>query len=310
MRLRLAPVMTLAAAAAFAPRAAADAARAESPTSDARPGPADAAPSTEPAASVVAADAPAAAPAVLLASVARPFRGVYGGLAMVGVMMPLGAGNELGRGCEELGAADCTSSIPWGGGFTGHVGIATGWLGYELFLGALGDVQRPSARYDGATHLAYGNPLLSNPRREETFVVLRAGVMLAPRVRFVSETDDSRLSLAVGPGLAWRHMALEREVTTDGGQEDRPYFSPATSYVSPALSLEASWQIRSTRTLAIDLGLGVWLETAWGNTRSVADAARTAAGSGKVYPLATPPYRMASGLQVLVLPTVGLAFGP
>ena len=37
-----------------------------------------------------------------------------------------------------------------------------------------------------------------------------------------------RPSLAFGPGVAWRYMALEREVTTDLGLEDRPYFPTGT----------------------------------------------------------------------------------
>jgi hypothetical protein len=54
----------------------------------------------------------------------------------------------------------------------------------------------------------------------------------------------------------------------------------------------------------------LWLESAWQSTRSVADPSRFLAGNGGEYPVATPAYRTASGLQLFVLPSIGLAFGP
>jgi hypothetical protein len=105
-------------------------------------------------------------------------------------------------------------------------------------------------------------------------------------------------------------MALEREVTTVGGLEDRPYFSHGTSYFSPGVSVDAAAQIRTTPTLSIAIGVSLWGETAWGDARSVADPSRRLEGNGGVAPVNTPAYLMAHGIQVFVLPYVGLAFGP
>jgi hypothetical protein len=236
--------------------------------------------------------------------------GPYGNLSLTGSLAPFGSGNELERGCVDLGAVDCSTPIPLGFGFLGHVGLARGRVGYEIFLAALGDLHRPSARYDGVPHRPNGNPLLSIPPREETFILLRAGFMLVPRIRYTIENETTRFSFAGGIGLAYRIIALEREVMGEGGVEDRPYFAKAVGYLSPALSLGAQFQVRSTATLAIVFGLGLSFDNAGSDTRSKEDPNRTVAGNGQSFPIATPPYAVSSGIQFLLLPYVGLAFGP
>ncbi len=240
----------------------------------------------------------------------RPSQGIYGELDFTGMLEPFGAGNELQTSCQDLGAADCSRAQPIGGGFMGHVGTMRGRYGVELMIGALGDFQLPSAQYDGVTHQPFGNPLLANPPREETFIILRSGGMLAARGRYTIDGKRWRESVAAGIGLAYRYMALEREATSTSGLEDRPYFPTGTHYFSPALSLDASLQYRTTPTLAFAFGLGIWIENAGTGTRSAADDGRQLAGNGQVAPIATPAYAMASGPQVLFLPHVGLAFGP
>lgn len=240
----------------------------------------------------------------------RPARGTYGELDFTGMLEPFGAGTDMQRHCEDLGAADCSRGFPVGGGFMGNVGVMRGRYGLEVMLGTLGDFQRPSAHFDGVTHEPYGNPLLARPARDETFIILRTGGMLAVRGRYTVDGRRWRESVAFGIGLAYRYMALEREATSTTGLEDRPYFPSGTHYVSPALSLDASLQYRTTPTLAFTFGLGLWLENAGSDTKSTADYGRTLAGNGQVAPLATPAYDMAHGPQLLVLPHVGLAFGP
>ncbi|HWL86641.1 MAG TPA: hypothetical protein VNO21_12610 [Polyangiaceae bacterium] len=236
--------------------------------------------------------------------------GFYGALALMGSLSPFGSGTELSRNCTALGAESCGTPMPVGGGLAGTIGYARDPFGLEVFLGVLGDFQRPSAHFDGSTHQAHGDPLLAAPARNESFIIVRGGAMVAARVRLSKQWSRFRTSVAVGPGLAWRYMALEREVTTFDGAEDRPYFSRGTSYVSPALSLEGQIQWRATPTLAVYLGLGFWIESAGNDTRSVADTGRYALGAGKAYPLNTPAYSMAYGLQFMLLPQIGLAFGP
>jgi hypothetical protein len=249
----------------------------------------------------------------LFAGEARAAEGAYGGMAFVGSIEPFGAGNELERGCQDLGAAQCSTPAPFGGGIMGYAG----WiprpdgLGFEVLFGMFADYTRPSATYDGVPHVAHGNPLWATPPRDESFVILRGGGVLAPRVRaWVNPNEAVAWSFAGGLGLAFRYMALEREVTSTDGLEDRPYFSKGTSYWSPGVSLDAAAHLRTTPTLAVALGLSLWGETAWGNARSVADPTRTLAGNGKVAPAHTPAYLMAHGIQIYAMPYIGLAFGP
>jgi hypothetical protein len=243
----------------------------------------------------------------------RTREGSYGGLAFAGSAEPFGAGNELERSCTDLGAASCSTPAPLGGGLVAYAGwIPTpDGLGFELMLASVTDYTRPGATYDGVPHTTHGNPLFAEPARDETFIILRTGVALAPRVRvWLASSENLAWSFAGGVGLAWRYMALEREVTSVDGLEDRPYFSRGTSYISPGLSLDASALLRATPTLSVAIGLGLWAETAWGDARSVADPTRMLEGNGKVAPVNTPAYLMAHGLQLFVMPYVGLAFGP
>jgi hypothetical protein len=254
----------------------------------------------------------AAALLVLLASPARAAEGPYGGLALAGSLEPFGAGNELERSCADLGAASCSTPMPLGGGILGYAGFVPRGtpLGFEVLVGGSVDYTRPSAHYDGVPHVAHGNPLFAAPPRDETFIILRGGGLVAPRVRTWIRANGVSWTFAGGLGVAFRYMALEREATAEGGLEDRPYFSQGTSYWSPGVSLDAAAHVTTTPTLAIALGLSLWGETAWGNTRSVADTTRLLEGNGKVAPINTPAYLMAHGLQVMFMPYVGLAFGP
>jgi hypothetical protein len=236
-------------------------------------------------------------------------RGWYGGMAMGPSLEPFGAGSELDRGCTDLGAASCSTPMPLGGMLLVHVGMMEMPWGVELMVQGGVDYAHPTATFDGVPHKPYGNPLLSSPAREEKFIILRGGATAGVRVRRWIDGPSVRWSFAGGLGVSYKYMALEREVTTTGGLEDRPYFSHGTPYVSPALSLDAAAHARATATLAVSFGLSVLGETAWSNTRSVADPTRMLVGNSDVAPVATPAYRMASSVQVLVVPYIGLAFG-
>ncbi len=236
--------------------------------------------------------------------------GFYGSLHFTGMIEPFGSGTDMQRHCEVLGAADCGTPAPLGGGLFGTFGVRRRAFGLEAMAGGLFDFQRPSAHFDGVPHRPHQNPLLSIPARDETFILFRGGTMLAARVRYTTAPAALRGSFAGGVGVAYRYMALEREVTTTAGLEDRPYFASGTHYLAPALSVDAEAWLRATPTLAVAFGLGVWMEDAGSDTRAGADPSRTVAGNGQVAPIATPAYEMAHGVQIFVLPHVGLVFGP
>ncbi|MEO6418328.1 MAG: hypothetical protein ABIP39_02910 [Polyangiaceae bacterium] len=235
---------------------------------------------------------------------------LYGGFGLAGTLEPGGSGNELETHCSDLGAASCGTPIPIGGALFGYVGIARKQLGLEVMLGAMGDLHRPSASFDGAPHTPYGNPLISMPKREESFIILRGGGLLAVRGRYTSQTARLRKTIAAGIGASYKQMALEREVTSDTGLEDRPYFPSGAGYFSPALSFDGALQYRASSTTAVSFGLFVWMETAWSGAKAPGDPHRILAGEGGFTPVATPEYRMASGLQIFIGPYIGVQFGP
>ncbi len=240
----------------------------------------------------------------------RKSAGIYGQLDYVGSLEPFGSGTSQRSHCADLGAQSCSGGFPIGGGFMGHAGVMRGRYGFEAMLAALGDFQFPSAHFDGAVHEPYGNPLLANPPRDETFILLRAGGILAARGRYTVDGRKWRESVALGIGLAYHFMTLERQATSVSGLEDRPYFSPGTSYFSPGLSLDGQLEFRATPTLAFEFGLGIWIEDAWSNTKSRADDNRYLTGNGASMPIATPAYDMARGIQFFLMPHFGFAFGP
>lgn len=234
----------------------------------------------------------------------------YGALAAGPSLEPFGGGSELDRGCVDLGAASCATPVPLGAMLLAHAGYAKAGLGFELAFAGGVDISRPSATFDGTTHKPYGNPLLSAPAREEDFILLRGGGTLALRARVLRPGPRVGWTFAAGLGASYKYMALEREVTTTTGLEDRPYFSRGTGYVSPTLSLDGALLVRAGASTALSLGVTVLGEMAWQGTRSVADDTRHVAGDGAVLPIATPAYRMASGPQIFLVPYLGVTFGP
>lgn len=233
----------------------------------------------------------------------------YGSASLGASLAPFGAGTEWDRGCTALGAAECSGGFPVGPALAGYVGFRHETFGFEWFLASAAELYRPEAHFDGVVHEPFVNPLYAAPARDETFIIVRSGFVTGPRLRYTTSGNTWRGSVAAGVGLAYRYLALVREATSTEGQEDRPYFSKGTGYFSPALTLDTALHIRATSTLAVALGIAWNMETAWDDARSRLDDGRRLAGNGAEFPIATPPYRMASGLQFTFSPYVGLVFG-
>lgn len=247
---------------------------------------------------------------VARAAAADPPSGPYGGMSLGPTLAPVGPGSSLATECLELGAATCGTPIPWGATFSAHYGRRIeGWpVAVEGALRLMADASTPSARYDGAPHLPQGNPLLSSPARDESFVLGRVGFAVLARARLTS-SGARRWSLAAGPGLSFRHHSLVRRVRSDDGGEDRPLLDAPGWTAAPALSVDGSVQLYATDTLRVALGLEIFVDTAWSGPRSTADTGRMLTGGTRPVPLPTPAYTAASGAQIAIGPYVGLAFG-
>lgn len=235
----------------------------------------------------------------------------YGAMSLGPTVAPFGPGSSLESECLELGAATCSTPAAWGAAFSAHYGRRVeGWpVAVEGGLRLMADASAPSARYDGVPHLPQGNPLLSSPARDESFVLGRVGIALLARARLTS-SGARRWSLAAGPGLSIRHHSLVRRVRSDDGGEDRPLFDAPGFTVAPALSIDGSLQLYATDTLRVAVGIDVFVDTAWSGPRSTADTGRMLTGGTRPVPLPTPAYTAASGLQLTLGPYLGLAFGP
>lgn len=239
--------------------------------------------------------------------------GVYGGFYVLGYTTPGGLGTDLEVHCNALGAASCKTPSPKGGGAFGYFGYSWNPVGLELFLGGSTDVTTQKATFDGKAGPNM-NPQVVSPPREESFLLLRFGGVAAARVRVSVQTKALRASLAGGVGVAYRYVQMKREANaTDGsGMQDIPYIPSGASYLSPAISFDASAQLRLGPNTAVMLGALFWAENAGADARSSGDSSRAlrSAANPAGVPLSTPAYQLAMSTQLFLGPYIGMQFGP
>lgn len=245
----------------------------------------------------------------------RPLHdGVYGGMQLGMALMPQGAGTSFDQRCDFVGASSCTTQRPQGALAGGYFGYSLDPIGFELFGAMIADVAHPVVHFDGATASAV-NPLVAQPARDEAFVIFRAGVATAGRVRATLDFGKNfQASAAIGVGLSWKTLWAKRTATaTDGTGAKNEFVPDPVSYLSPGLSLDLSARWRFGHATSVALGAWCWAETASSNARTKGEAGRFfASDSSGVLPrpIATPSYDLANGPQVYVGPYLGLQFGP
>jgi hypothetical protein len=237
------------------------------------------------------------------------FDGVYGGLVLMGMFEPTGAGTSLDTSCDALGATLCETSTPMGGAFGGYLGYAFAPVGLELLILGGGDVHEPVAVFDGNTGSEI-NPLVATPARDERFIIGRFGGGAAVRLRLIHPIDRFRITGAIGAGAAYRRMLIGRDTESVEGHTSS-VTPEGAGYLSAVLSLELAGQLVLTGSTALALGLAMWLEHAGSDTTSEfqSDTYLTG-GDGRPRPQATPAYDLASGTQFFLGPFLGFHFGP
>jgi PEGA domain-containing protein len=236
--------------------------------------------------------------------------GLYGGVQLLAAFSPGGSGTTLADACDTTGATRCQSGSVQGGGLSGYLGWMFMPLGLELALLLSGDVVHPQATFDGVSGSDI-NPILAAPAREERFTIGRIGGGALLRARFEHTLSRFRLSAAIGPGLAYRYLALTRDTEATNGASGE-IAGPGASYVSPMLSLEVAGQLRLGRKTALSLGVTSWFEHAGDGVKSEArnNAVLFSPSGDPIAPQATPEYDMANGPQWFIGPFLGVAFGP
>jgi hypothetical protein len=243
----------------------------------------------------------------------RALEGIYGGFGLAGAFGVGGQGTEIETDCSTLGANRCDTPSPLGGAIFGYVGWTWNPVGFELVLALGADTVQQTAQFDGVA--PSGAPLpASMPARKETFTFARFGGVGALRARATFQNRIVRGTVAGGVGVSYRELALKREATeTDGVVRQDVYAPGPVAYLSPALVIDGSLQVRLSRTVGLSLGVFVWADSASvaGSNATSPQADRALIGSGSPpAPIATPSYHLATGPQVLVGPFIGLEFGP
>ncbi len=247
-------------------------------------------------------------------AVGRSFEGLYGGFGLTGLILPSGSGNEIDTRCHEIGAASCDTPSPVGGGVFGYMGYSWNPVGLEVMLGGVADFSQPKATFAGETTPGgrpNANPLSTGAARTEDFKFARFGGIAAVRARVSFQTDRIRGSIAGGFGLSYKQLIMTREATSTDGRGLKDGYAPdGSSYVSPALTFDASLGWRFAETTSLVVGVLTWIENAGSDARAKGDLNRNLSGASGVAPISTPPYQMASGAQLFIGPYLGMQFGP
>jgi hypothetical protein len=251
---------------------------------------------------------PVAAAGSASGEVERSFEGIYGGLGLLGAFGVGSQGTDLDTGCTALGASSCSTAQPSGGGLSGYLGWTWYPVGFELFVVALADQNKETAHFTG-TNAPNQNPA-SFPPRNESFTYVRGGGGAALRARASFQNRLIRGSIAGGLGFAFHEVWMSRKTAaTDGSGAASDYAPDPISYLSPAISISAEGQLRLTPTMALAVGLQMWADNASmaGSNSFAAPSTTPVIG---VYSQPTPAYHFATGPQVLLMPYLGLQFGP
>ena len=255
----------------------------------------------------------AAAAGATVAEGERALEGMYGGFGVLGAVGVGGMGTELETDCNNLGAASCTTPSPIGGGAFVYVGYTWNPVGFELMLGGEGDSVKQTAVYTGNAT----SPTAAGPARTESFTFVRAGGVAAIRARATFQTRLVRGTIAGGLGVSYKEMFMDRDATDASNSSLVSKYVPGgVGYLSPAITIEAAFQLRLTQTVAISVGGLLWADNA-----SIAGSNSVAAPTTKQFLtndssspppelIPTPQYHLATGTQVFVGPFLGMQFGP
>jgi hypothetical protein len=246
----------------------------------------------------------------------RAFEGLYGGFGLTGLFGVGGEGTDLDTSCGNLGASGCDSGQAAGGGLFGYVGWTFDPVGFELMVAGEADTASETAHFTSTG--ANSTSPLAFPPRDETFTFARLGGLTALRVRATLDGRIVRATVAGGVGLSYKKLLMKRDSLTTDGTNRVDVYSPtadtSVAYLSPALTLEGSVQVRVTPTVAFTAGLLMWADNAsiWGSNSTPPPAAPRFLGAASQAPvaIATPAYHLATGAQVFLGPFLGMAFGP
>jgi len=209
-------------------------------------------------------------------------------------------GSAIEDGCTSIGS-DCSSSTAAGGGLLLSIGYVWRGLGFDVFAAATGDVSSRT---------------FQSPYGGESVNMGRLGGLLAIRGRASVEAGPMRVALAAGPGVAFRMLtgtnnfaAVSGEgtttvqgptgpttVTSVVSSNQRPQLPFYQSYNALALVGDASLEWRSSPSLALALGLVVWVEK---------PVSPVAIGGGDMGGTVV----LISGVDTTLMPYVGLHFG-
>lgn len=241
----------------------------------------------------------------------RLLEGFYGGVGLVGTIMPGGNGNTIQQTCDggpRSGEVESCSSPTsnLGGGLSFYAGYHWNPVGVELAFGGLYDQSTPSVTFRAAS-LDPG--LGPDPARTEEYGFRRIGGHGTVRVRLTVGGEKLRGSFAGGLGVSYRAAFVHRQSRTADGAEEA-FLPDSVTYASPVLSFEPTAQYRLTPTFSLQAGLTLLIEgpRVFGGPPSTAPAGdrRFSNGAG----ITTPAYQPASGAQVYVGPFLGVQFGP
>ena len=233
-------------------------------------------------------------------SAGRPepvYRGVYGGF---GFLFDVSAGAFLGNayqlpaGAPPLSNALHFSSPPFAGGAKVNVGYAFDWWGIE-FSGMF------AATYDASRFTPASVSGNIELERLSYLGILGAGA------RATSKHESVRVTLGVAPGVAIRAINFTRSLNDSSGLSSNPSFSAGTTYVAPALLLDAAVMFGRSPGTKFFLGVNAWAD--FPPARTVGPDTGGAPSAGGYFDAPNQMWKVTYGPDFYVGPTLGFRFG-
>lgn len=247
--------------------------------------------------------------------VVERLEGLYGGFNLLGFLTPGGLGSSIETQCEAKATipslVSCDTPSGLGAGLGGFIGYHWDPIGIELYVAGHYDARTLKNDWNAAST----DPGLgADPARTEEFTLRRAGGMALGRIRVTTQSTRVRWSLALGAGVAYRAMFLERRTRAKDSSGEQDLFVPdnAETYVSPVIAFEPAVLYRLSPGTAVSLGVQAFFETptSFLNDRETPKTERDSTHRLGLRGLTTPSYELASNVQIFVGPVLGMMFGP
>lgn len=217
--------------------------------------------------------------------------------------------NDVAQGIGYTSDTSIQGSGTGGGGVGLRVGYSFGWVGVEgqitLAYDHSADQVDVRSQQGSAQHPAVDKTVVYPAGYSESYDLHRIGTNITLGGRLMPKTQNIRPTIGFGAGIALKSIWFNRGVKTNppNTNADNTVSSGLTTYVVPAISLDAGIELGSTPGSRFYLALQMFVDFAGEVPASVSPSPPGSAN----YP--TPQIDLVHGTDVFIGPSLGVQFG-